>query len=320
MELEPPLDPDVPICDAHHHLWDNKTPKVPPYDQYLLPEFQEDIDASGHNIVNSVYVSCGQMYRRNGPDPLRPLGETEFAQGQAAQSASGQYGKAFVAAGIVAFADLLLGADVAPVLEGHIAASPSRFRGIRHSTTYSPDPRVKHEASRSGLLLDDVFRQGLDCLRRYDLLFDAWLYHTQLMELVNLARAFPDQVIVVNHVGGPLGIGPFEGHRDEVWSDWTRGIASLATCPNVVMKIGGFGLPLFGYPWHGLEKQPDSIGLAEAIGPSVRFCLEVFGADRCMFESNFPADKVSYSYGTMWNAFKRIVANASDREPRGAPP
>ncbi len=252
------------------------------------------------------------MYRKNGPQEMQPVGETEFVQCIAAQSASGQYGITTVAAGIVGFADLTLGTAVVPVLEAHLAASRNRFRGIRHTCAWDASADVTSRRSPpKGLLLDAKFREGFACLQKYHLSFDAWLYHPQLTELVDLARAFPDIPIIVDHIGSPLGIGPYAEKRGEVYQEWKRGIATLATCPNVVVKLGGLGMPLCGFGWHERVAPPNSTELAEAMAPYYLWCIEQFGVDRCMFESNFPVDKQSYSYTIMWNSFKRISKDFS---------
>jgi predicted TIM-barrel fold metal-dependent hydrolase len=243
------------------------------------------------------------------------VGETEFVQGIAAQSASGQYGPIRAAAGIVGHADLTLGAGVAPVLEAHLAASPNRFRGIRHSSVWDADPEItRYMSPPKGLLLDPTFREGFSSLQKYGLSFDAWLYHTQIPELEDLARAFPGTTIVLDHVGGPLGIGHYAAERDEVFRDWKTSIASLASCPNVTVKLGGLGMPLCGFDWSERDLPPSSAELAEAMAPYFLCCIERFGVDRCMFESNFPVDKVSYSYTVMWNAFKRLSGGFSPGE------
>lgn len=309
LTTEEPLDPDVPICDPHHHLWDYPTSR------YLLEELIQDTSA-GHHIVSTVFVECMSMYRKDEPQDMRPVGETEFVQGVAARSASGQYGPTAVAAGIVSFADLTLGHAVAPVLEAHIAASHNRFRGIRHACAWdaSPDIRNSHTAASQGLLFDPACRQGFACLQQYGLSFDAWLYHPQIPELVDLARAFPHVPIILDHVGGPLGIGPYAGKRAEVFEAWKRDIAELATCPNVVVKLGGLAMSISGFGWHKRAIPPTSAELAEAMSPYYRFCIEQFGVDRCMFESNFPVDKVSCSYTILWNAFKRMTQGFSTAE------
>ena len=314
LTAEDPIEPDLPICDPHHHLWHRPNLPDRPGTRYLLEELLQDT-GGGHRIVQTVFMECMSMYRKGGPQEMRPVGETEFVQGIAAQSASGQYGTTRVAAGIVGHADLTLGAAVAPVLEAHIAASRNRFRGIRHSSTWDASADIRSYMNPpKGLLLDSKFRQGFACLQKYSLSFDAWLYHTQLTELTDLARAFPNTSIIVNHIGGPLGIGPYAGKRDEVFKDWKRGIAALAPCLNVVVKLGGLGMPMCGFGWNERATPPNSTELAEAMAPYYQTCIELFGANRCMFESNFPVDKVSYSYTVMWNAFKHIAKSLSTKE------
>jgi predicted TIM-barrel fold metal-dependent hydrolase len=311
---EEALEPDLPICDPHHHLWDRPDQRDRPGSRYLLEELMQDI-AGGHNIVQTVFVECRSMYRKEGPPEMQPVGETEFVQGIAAQSASGLYGTTYVAAGIVSFADLTLGAEVAPVLEAHIAASRNRFRGIRHSSAWDASPEItSYRSPPRGLLLDAKFRKGFSCLQRYGLSFDAWLYHPQLMELTDLAKAFPDTPIVLDHVGGPLGVGAYAGKREEAFQVWKRSIAELAACPNVSVKLGGLGMPICGFGWHERATPPNSAELAEAMAPYYLWCIEKFRVERCMFESNFPVDKRSYSYTVMWNAFKRISREFSPEE------
>ncbi|MFC1990196.1 amidohydrolase family protein [Chloroflexota bacterium] len=314
LTIEDPIDPGIPICDPHHHLW-NRPDRRYPDQRYFLEEFLQDA-AGGHRIVQTVFVECGSMYRRDGPKEMRPVGETEFVQGIAAQSASGQYGMTCVAAGIVGFADLTLGAAVVPVLEAHLAASRDRFRGIRYGTAWDTSPNIVPIRNNppKGLLLDAKFREGFACLQNYHLSYDSWLYHPQLMELVDLARAFPETPIVVNHIGYPLGIGSYVGKREVVFQDWKHGITALADCPNVVVKLGGLGMPNCGFGWHDRTTPPSSVELAEAVAPYYLYCIEQFGVGRCMFESNFPVDKMSYSYTVLWNTFKRISKDFSPEE------
>jgi predicted TIM-barrel fold metal-dependent hydrolase len=231
---ETAIEPELPVCDPHHHLWDH------PKSRYLLDELLEDT-GSGHDVRETVFLECSSMYRKDGPQEMKPVGETEFAQGIAAQSASGQYGPTIAAAGIVSFADLMLGTQVASVLEAHLAASPNRFRGIRNSCSWDESPaiRVSHSNPPRELYLNSRFREGFAALRQYDLTFDAWLFHPQIPELVSLARAFPETTIICDHFAGPLGIGPYAGKREEVFQYWKEGIRELATCPNVVVKLGG---------------------------------------------------------------------------------
>jgi L-fuconolactonase len=319
---EEPLEPALPICDCHHHLWDypDSLPQdhVPYYQRrmrhYLLADFLHDI-SGGHNIRQTVFVECGSMYRSSGPQELRPVGETEFVQGIAAQSASGQYGNTAVASGIVGFADLTLGGAVAPVLEAHLAAGRNRFRGIRFDSTWDASPQVMFSAKRPDSLSTNKFKEGFALLHKYNLSFDAWVYFHQLPGVAELARSFPDTTIVLDHIGAPLGVGPYVGKREEVFQDWKRHIATVATCPNVVVKLGGMGMPeRFGFSWHEMPKPPDSARLANDMAPYFFWCIEKFGTKRCMFESNFPVDKLSYSYNVMWNAFKRITKDFSWHE------
>jgi L-fuconolactonase len=242
---------------------------------------------------------------------LRPVGETEFVQGIAAQSASGQYGETRVAAGIVGFADLTLGSAVKPVLEGHISASRNRFRGIRYISTWDSSKEISSRAKMANILADPRFREGFSCLQKYKLSFDAWLYHTQLLDLANLARSFPYATIILDHIGGPVAIGPYADKGQEVFEDWQSKISTLATCPNVLIKLGGLGMPLTGFGWHERPTAPGSDELAAAMKPYFDWCLEKFGPQRCMFESNFPVDKRSYSYTLLWNAFKRYCHDFS---------
>ena len=300
---EEPIEPDLPICDPHHHLWDR------PNHRYLRDELVADT-GSGHTIVRTVFVECQSMYRTDGPDALRPVGETEFVQKVADQMAGDGEG---LIAGIVSFADLTLGANVDEVLEAHLAASPDRFRGIRHATAWEPDtPTYRNSPPR--LMEDGAFRAGFARLHVYDLSYDAWLYHPQLLELVDLAQAFADTTIVLNHIGGLRGTGIFAGKRDTVYEVWKKGIAALAACPNVVCKVGGIGMPAYGFGWQEREQPPGSAEIAEAMAPYYLYCIEQFGVNRCMFESNFPVDNASYSYGVMWNAYKRLTDGFSSGE------
>jgi len=295
---EETIDPVLPICDPHHHLWDR------PNDRYLLEQVLQDT-GSGHNVVKTVFVECSSMYKKDGPESLRPVGETEFVEDTVAVSATAPTA---IAAGIVGFADLTLGAEVERVLEAHLAASPKRFRGIRHPAAWDADPGIRgYKDPPPGLLLDARFREGFASLQRYGLSFDAWLYHPQLIELVDLARAFPDVTIVLDHVGGFLGTGPYAGPRETVFQAWRMGIEQVAACPNVVVKLGGLGMERCGFGWHKRPTPPSSIEMAAAMAPYYLWCIEQFGVERCMFESNFPVDKVSSSYHVLWNAFKRIV-------------
>jgi L-fuconolactonase len=305
---EPILEPDLAIVDPHHHLWDLPTSR------YLLDEILADT-GSGHRVVATVFVECASMYRADGPPALRPVGETEFVNGIAAQSASGQYGETRVGLGIVSFADLSLGAAVEPVLQAHIAAS-SRFRGIRHAAAFdkSREIRRSHTKPPSDLYQTKNFREGFAKLGSMGLSFDAWNYHHQIPELTDLARAFPYVTIVLDHFGGPLGIGPYEGKRAEILAQWKKDITDLAQCPNVYAKLGGINMPVNGFGWHKLPKPATSDELVEATRDYYLHSIDKFGPQRCMFESNFPVDKASCSYAVMWNAFKKMAAGFNAEE------
>ncbi len=306
---EAPLDANLPIIDPHHHLWDH------PDSRYVADDFLQDT-ASGHNIVQSVFVECLSMYRKTGPAELRPVGETEYIRKLAEQSDATSSSQTKVAAGIVGFADLTLGDAIEPVLAAHVDAGAGRFRGIRHASGWdaSNDVRNSHTHPPAGLLSDKRFREGFGRLDKHGLSFDAWLYHPQIPELKALAHAFPDTNIILDHIGGPLGIGPYAGHRQSIFEQWQRNIADLARCRNVCVKLGGLAMKICGFGWHTKDKPPGSQQLADAWAPYYRFCIEQFGVKRCMFESNFPVDKLSCSYGVLWNAFKKISRDYSDSE------
>src|SRR5437867_4173225 len=234
--VEAPLDPALPICDPHHHLWDLQTARVAP--RYLLDEIQADVSA-GHNIVSTVFIECGAMFKSDGPEHLRPIGETEFVNGIAAMSASGLYGKTRVAAGIVGTANLRLGDAVGAVLDAQIAAGGGRFRGIRRAAAWDPDETAPRHRTNPGpgLFLRDDFRVGFAHLAPRGLTFEAWCYHRQLPDVTALARAFPRTTIILNHFGGPLGIGSYAGKAQDVFAQWRTDVSELATCPNVVAKL-----------------------------------------------------------------------------------
>jgi predicted TIM-barrel fold metal-dependent hydrolase len=308
---EPILDPDLPIVDTHHHLWNRAG------DRYLLHEFQADL-ATGHNVVATVFLQCHAMYRASGASEMRPVGETEFVAGVAAMSASGAYGPTRVAAGIVGFADLTLGDRVEPVLEAHVRAGGGRFRGIRHSAGWDASDVIGNSGAemRPHLYQRSDFRAGLARLTSLGLSFDAWLFHPQLADVVDLARAFPATNIVLGHVGGPLGYGPYAGKGDEVYAPWKAAMAELANCPNVVVKLGGMMMRLAAFDYLAAPRPPSSAELAAFWRPYMETCIELFGPRRCMFESNFPVEKMGTGYATLWNAFKRIASGASNDEKR----
>ena len=303
------LEPELPIIDPHHHLWER------PGWRYMLDDLLSDTN-SGHNIIATVFVQCRSMHRAGGLEEMKPVGETEFVNGVAAMSASGGFGKTKICAGIVGHADLRLGTRVRPVLEAHIRAGGGRCRGIRHITAWDADPTLMNPAYAPppGLMADATFRQGFACLAPLNLSFDAWLYHPQIGDVTSLAQAFPDTRICLNHVGGPLAIGVYASKRDEVFNMWSASIRALAKCPNVVVKLGGMAMRINGFDFHEKADPPSSESLAAAWKPYVETCIDAFGAPRCMFESNFPVDKGSYAYAPFWNACKILARGASATE------
>jgi predicted TIM-barrel fold metal-dependent hydrolase len=308
---EAALEPDLPVIDPHHHFWE-----TPERGRYLLPELLADL-GGGHNIVSTVFLECRAMYRKAGSREMAPLGEVEFVTGIAAMSASGNYGPCRVAEAIVGGGDLTVGARVRALLEAEIAGSGGRLRGIRHGVAWDDSEAVGKFASRvvpPHQVLDPKFREGFAELAPLGLSFESWQYHPQLPDAIDLARAFPNTTIILNHVGGVLGVGPYSGHRSEILAGWRKDIAELAKCPNVNMKLGGVGMCSFGFDFHERDVPPSSEDLAAAWRQYIEPCIEAFGVDRCMFESNFPPDKHSCGYTELWNAFKRITANASASE------
>ena len=329
-QAEAILEPDLPIVDPHHHLWDRPATLVAAMPstghgfediiravpRYLLDELLADLQ-SGHNVRATVYLECGAMYRADGPEASRCVGETEFVNGMAAMTASGLYGDLRACAGIVGHADLRMGSAVEEVLRSHVAAGGGRFRGVRNSASWDEDTNVLGPlAGRvpSGLYRDRKFREGFAVLHRLGLSFDAWLLEPQLPDLVDLAQAFPDTTIVLDHVGTPLGIGAYTGKREERFGVWRDSIRSLAKCPNVVVKLGGLAMPFAGFSSFNASPRRSSETLAQEWKPYVETCIEAFGPSRCMFESNFPVDSLSCGYSVLWNAFKRLAATYSTEE------
>ena len=303
------LEPELPIVDPHHHLWDRADWR------YMLGDLLADTN-SGHNLAATVFVQCRAFHRKAGPPEMAAIGETEFANGVAAMSASGQYGATKVCAGIVSYADMTLGAKVEKVLEAHVRAGNGRFRGIRHITAWDEEASANNPnyAPPRGLMADKAFRDGVAVLGRMGLTFDAWLYHGQIDELTALAKAVPGTNIVLDHVGGPLGIGRYQGKQKEIFPGWAASIKALSGCPNVHVKLGGLGMRINGFGFEKAADPPSSEMLAKAWQPYVETCINAFGASRCMFESNFPVDKGSYSYRVFWNACKLMAKGAGKSE------
>jgi L-fuconolactonase len=307
--VEDILLPDLAIVDPHHHLWDREG------ECYLLDDLLRDA-GSGHDIRATVFVQCGAMYRPDGPEELRPLGETEFVNGVAAMAASGGYGKTRACAGIVGFADLTMGDRVAAVLDAHMATAGARFRGVRNRTAWHPSPAVRSNllGPPPGPLEDTRFIAGARQLAARGLVLDVWAYQTQLPLVAAVARDVPGLTVVVNHCGGPLGVGPYARRRDEGFAEWRREVLALAALPNTVMKLGGLAMEVGGHDFHLRDLPPSSAELESAWRPVIHTLIEAFGPGRCMFESNFPVDKGMCSYAVLWNAFKRLAAGAGAEE------
>lgn len=308
LHREQALDPGQPVVDAHHHLYDR------PGIRYLLDDYLADLNC-GHDVRATVFVQARSMLRNSGPQAMRPVGETEFATSVADQCLAAGASSTRVAAAIVGQADLMLGQDVRPVLEAHLAAGGDRFRGIRHIAAWDTDSSLLNPVypTRQDMLQTPEFRAGFAQLGPLGLTFDAWLFFEQIPQLTALSRAFPDTPIVLNHCGGIVRTGRYTARQDEVYAPWSAAIDELATCPNVMVKLGGLGQPLSGFGFDA-KRKPSSLDLAAAWRPWFEHCIEAFGVARCMFGSNFPADKGSHDYGAGWNAMKRIASGASQAE------
>jgi len=311
LTVEPTLEPEIPICDPHHHLWEYR-PEPADYQRYLLQELADDIN-SGHNVQSTVFIEVRSNYRTDGPQEMRSVGEVEFVEALAEASATGRYGPCKTAAAIIGRADLKLGEAVKPVLDALQAASPKRFQGIRHSVGWDPHPEVENrEIERC--LANDGYRAGARELANMDLCLETSMYFPQLAELAAFAKSLPNLTIVLNHLGGLMRTGPYGNLGDEVITTWRTGIDEVADCPNIIMKLGGVGMPRMGFDWHIRTNPVGSEVLAKSIAPFIDYSIEKFGPDRCMFESNFPVDKVSFSYNVMYNAFKRVSQGYSPSE------
>jgi L-fuconolactonase len=302
------LEPDLPIVDPHHHLWEQDG------NPYLLDDFAADL-SSGHRIEATVFVQAHYGYRQSGPEELKPVGETEKIARMAAEASDRQLPTA-VAAGIVGFADLMRGEAVASVIEAHVEAADGRFRGIRHSVSRDPlfPEGIVLRPAPAGMLAEPSYRAGLATVASMGLSYDAMVYHRQIPELTAAANALPQLPIVLDHIGCIIGVGPYRGKERETFAAWRAEMAELARCPNVCVKLGGFGMVVCGPLWHERDMPPTSTELATAWRPYVETLIELFGADRCMFESNFPVDKGMFSYPVLWNAFKRLTASATVAE------
>lgn len=309
--VEDVVDPSRPIVDSHHHLWDDFGLGV-----YMIEDFWRD--AGGHNIEKSVYVECTYGYYEDGPDYLKPVGETAFAAAQAEKSRKGNADQSIIA-GIIATTDLRLpNAQLDEVLAAHLEAGNGLFRGIRQALVYVPEGAVlmapENVRAPKGMHADSSFQNGVALLGRKGHSYESWHYHTQLQDFLTLAQAVPDTVMILNHLGHPIGVDRWADKRDEVYAQWKNDMAAIARCENVYLKLGGMAMPDNGWGWHLAERPPTSGEFANAQSPWYRHAVECFGPERCMLESNFPMDRMSLSYQVYWNGVKKIFANFSEYE------
>lgn len=322
------LEPDLPIIDPHHHLWDLRPmlPMFPAPHHHFIAALVDNAHytfdqlhahlASGHNIVGTVFMECGAFYNAAYGEALKPLGEVEYVNGVAAQSASGLYGTSRYCAGIIGHADLTLGSAAGEVLDALVAAAPRRFKGIRHAAAWDADPDVLGPPFHSpeGRYRDARFREGFADLGKRGLTFDAWILEPQIPDVIDLARAFPDQPICLDHCGTPLGVACYKGKLHERFDIWRHNIRELAQCENVVVKLGGLAMAFCGLPEEGPAAGHTSEHLAALWRPYIETCIEAFGPERAMFESNYPVDFWGADYAVLWNAFKRLTRSASADE------
>ena len=302
------IDPNRPIVDPHHHLW-----RRIGFGPYLVDDLWSDT-ATGHNVVKTVFMECAAEYREDGPAELRSLGEVDFVVEQAEASQKGGAGQPEIAA-LVSHADLRLGDALEDVLAAHAERSRGLFRGIRHAGAADDEPALMIAGrSPAGLYADPDFRSGVALLGKLGHTYDTWHYHHQNPAFAELARAIPDTQLVLDHFGTPLGVGRYAGKREQIFQQWKKDVAEIAQCPNVVAKLGGLAMPDNGFGWMGRDLPPTSDEFVEAQRPYYLHMLECFTPDRCMFESNFPVDKLSISYPVLWNGLKKIVQDFSDDE------
>ncbi len=297
------IEPELPIVDPHHHLW-----PVGGALPYGLSELHKDA-SDGHNIQKTVFIECGAAYRSDGPEHLRSLGETEFVAGESQRDPS------HLISGIVAHTDLRRD-DLSETLHAHESVSNGLLRGIRDALAHAPHPEVLTIPGRAvrDLYADTSFRRGVALLGSQGLTYDTWHYHYQNQEFLALARAVPETTMVLDHFGTPLGVGPYESQREEIFEQWKKDIREIATCSNVVAKLGGLAMPDNGFGWHTADRPPTSDEFLQVQRRYFEHTIECFGPERCMFESNFPVDRLSLSYRTVWNAFKKLAASFSPEE------
>ena len=311
--IEDPISPNIPIIDPHHHLWDVG------FGRYYIEELLEDINSSGHNILSTVYImssSNTKIYSKDGLEEFKPLTEIEFATSEGKRADLIPNNKVKVNASIVGSVDLTYGNKLKPVLEKAVNISEGRLKGIRMLLASHTDPRISSGAVKSdlGLMLHPNFIDGAKCIQDANLSLDFWIYHTQLNEMEKIARALPDLTIILNHIGGPIHLGEYEGKQAATHREWRSAMMRLSRIPNINVKLGGLGMAVNGAKFHNSKFPPNSVQLSDVWKPWIYETINMFGFDRCMFESNFPVDKGSCSYGALWNAFKILAKDMSDDE------
>ena len=311
--IEDPISPNIPIIDPHHHLWDVG------FGRYYIEELLEDINSSGHNILSTVYImssSNTKIYSKDGLEEFKPLTEIEFATSEGKRADLIPNNRVKVNASIVGSVDLTYGNKLQPVLEKAVNISEGRLKGIRMLLASHTDPRISSGAVKSdlGLMLHPNFIDGAKCVQDANLSLDFWIYHTQLNEMEKIARALPDLTIILNHIGGPIHIGEYEGKQAATHREWRSAMMRLSRIPNINVKLGGLGMAVNGAKFHNSKFPPNSVQLSDVWKPWIYETIDMFGFDRCMFESNFPVDKGSCSYGALWNAFKILAKDMSDDE------
>ena len=311
--IEDPISPNIPIIDPHHHLWDVG------FGRYYIEELLEDINSSGHNILSTVYImssSNTKIYSKDGLEEFKPLTEIEFATSEGKRADLIPNNKVKVNASIVGSVDLTYGNKLQPVLEKAVNISEGRLKGIRMLLASHIDPRISSGAVKSdlGLMLHPNFIEGAKCIQNANLSLDFWIYHTQLNEMEKIARALPELTIILNHIGGPIHLGEYEGKQAATHREWRSAMMRLSRIPNINVKLGGLGMAVNGAKFHNNKFPPNSVQLSDVWKPWIYETIDMFGFDRCMFESNFPVDKGSCSYGALWNAFKILAKDMSDDE------
>ena len=297
------VDPARPIVDPHHHLWRHGEGL-----NYDLPDLLADT-GDGHNITCTVFMECGSAYDTTAPAHLAPVGETRFIVSRSQQD------PARTIRALVAKADLAH-PELDAILDAHVEAGQGMFRGIRDALSRADEPTALTIPGRGadGKFADPAFVRGVQRLGERGLTYDSWQYHHQAREFLALARSAPGTTMVLDHLSTPVGVGRWAGRHDEIFAVWRTDMEEIAACPNVVAKIGGLAMPDNGFGWHSAERPPTSDEFVTAQERWYLHMIDTFGPERCMFESNFPVDRLSLSYRTFWNGAKKIAARYSDAE------